>query len=176
MAEYVRSAPETAPDRTQVETEKARVYRPVLQSADSGIGWKELQAGVCRVMQDYCGRDKSETVLLAGLEWLRSIEESEAARTYARNPHELWRTLEVMVRMTVGEMIMEASLARQESSQDLDFWRIDYPETASADSRRYILTRLEDGAVRTRELPLGFWLKEPYSADYAENYRLHSAP
>jgi succinate dehydrogenase/fumarate reductase flavoprotein subunit len=178
MAEYVRSAPEPMVDREQVEAERERVYRPVLQEAgrDGGIGWKELQAGVCRIMQDYCGRDKSEAVLLKGLEWLRSIEESEAARACARNPHELWRTLEVMVRMTVGEMIMQAAMARRASSKDLDFWRVDFPETDPPGCEKFILTRLEDGVVRIRALPLGFWLEEPYAPDYAENYRLHSAP
>jgi succinate dehydrogenase/fumarate reductase flavoprotein subunit len=142
----------------------------------NGIGWKELQAGVCRVMQDYCGRDKSEPVLLRGLDWLRSITESEASRAVARNPHELWRTLEVMVRMTVGEMIMHASLARRASSRDLDFWRLDCPEVDPPEWKKFVTTRVDGDAVRVGELPLGFWLEEPYASEYAENYRLHSAP
>jgi len=161
-----------------VETEKARVYRPVSADGNSAgtLGWKELQAGACRVMQDYCGRDKSEPVLLRGLEWLRSIEESEAARVRARNPHELWRTLEVMVRMTVGEMIIHASLARRASSRDLDFSRIDYPDVDPPEWKKFVTTRLEGDQVRTGALPVGFWLKEPFASDYAENYRAHSAP
>lgn len=178
MAEYIRTAPQQAPDRGQVELDRARVYRPVSAGSQSngGIGWKELQAGVCRVMQDYCARDKSETVLRKGLEWLQSIRESEAARAHARNPHELWRTLEVMVRMTVGEMIMHASLARHGSSRDLDFWRVDYPNEDPPEQRKFIVTRLDGEEVRARELPLGFWLQPPYAPDYAENYHLHSAP
>ena len=126
-------------------------------------------------MQDYCGRDKSEQVLLQGLEWLRSIAESEAARVQARNPHELWRTLEVMVRMTVGEMIMHASLARRASSRDLDFWRIDYPDVDPPGWKKFVTTRLEGDEVRVGELPLDFWLKEPFAPDYAVNYHRHSA-
>jgi len=171
VAEYVLTAPEPVVDRAQVESEKERVYRPVMRS--SGIGWKELQAGVSRVMQDYCGRDKSGPVLDKGLEWLVSIRESEAARAYARNPHELWRTLEVMVRMTVGEMIIHASLARRASSRDLDFWRVDYPEVDPPEWKKFVTTRLDDGVVRMGELPLGFWLEEPYASSYADNYRLH---
>ena len=115
-------------------------------------------------------------MLLRGLDWLRSIGESEAERAVARNPHELWRTLEVMVRMTVGEMIMQASLARRASSKDLDFWRVDYPEVDPPGSEQFVTTRLEGEAVRVGELPIGFWLEEPFAPDYAENYRLHSAP
>ncbi|GAI10231.1 unnamed protein product [marine sediment metagenome] len=98
-------------DRKQVEEEKTRVYAPVKRKGD--MGWKELHAGICRIMQDYCGEYKSEQILKMGLWWLNSIRESEAQRTYARNPHELWRTLECLSRLTVGEMIMHASLARK---------------------------------------------------------------
>jgi succinate dehydrogenase/fumarate reductase flavoprotein subunit len=178
VAEYVRSAPTPLIHQAQVEAEKERVYRPVTldRVRGSGIGWKELQAGVCRVMQEYCGRDKSEALLRRGLEWLRSIRESEASRAVARNPHELWRTLEVMARMTVGEMIMHASLARKASSKDLDFWRLDYPEVDPPEWRKFVTTRLEGEAVQIAYLPIGFWVQEPYLPDFAENYRLHSAP
>jgi succinate dehydrogenase/fumarate reductase flavoprotein subunit len=124
-------------------------------------------------MQDYCGEYKNQETLEMGLGWLASIRESEAARAYARNPHELWRTLEVMVRMTVGEMIIHASLARRASSRDLDFWRLDYPEIDPPEWKKFITTRLHDGVVRVGELPLGFWLEEPYAPSYTENYRLH---
>ena len=177
VAEYVRTVSAQVVDRAQVETEKERVYRPVTRSGAGGIavgiGWKELQAGVSRIMQDYCGRDKSAPVLEKGLEWLASIRESEAARAYARNPHELWRTLEVMVRMTVSEMIIHASLARKASSEDLDFWRTDYPVANSPEWKKFITTRLEGGVVRVGGLSLGFWLEEPYASSYEENYRLH---
>ena len=48
-----------------------------------------------------------------GLRWLNSIRESEASRVYARNPHELMRTLECLTRLTVGEVMMQASLKPQ---------------------------------------------------------------
>ncbi len=127
-------------------------------------------------MQDYCGRDKSETVLASGSRVAPVHQGERGGAGVARNPHELWRTLEVMVRMTVGEMIMHASLARRASSRDLDFWRVDYPEVDPPEWKKFVTTRLDGEAVRMGELPLGFWLEEPYAADYAENYRLHSAP
>ena len=83
-----------------------------------GIGWKELQAGVCRSHAGLLRARQERAGARPGSRMAdRSIRESEAARAYARNPHELWRTLEVMVRMTVGEMIMHASLARRASSR-----------------------------------------------------------
>jgi len=103
-AAYTMTAGDPVIDRNQIDAEKARVYEPVGREGD--IGWKELQAGICRIMQDYCGEFKGEETLKMGLWWMNSIKESEASRTSVRNPHELARYLECMVRMTVGEIIM----------------------------------------------------------------------
>ena len=70
-----------------MEKEENRIYAPIKR--ESGISWKMFQAGLCRVMQDYCGDYKSEETLRIGLKWLASIKESEAADVHARNPHEL---------------------------------------------------------------------------------------
>lgn len=159
-------------DRKQVDKEKTRVYAPV--NRKDGIGWKELQAGISRIMQDYCGEYKSEEILETGLRWLDSIRESEAANAYARNPHELWRTLECMERLTVGELIMHACLARKASSAALDFKRIDYPEMDPPEWNKYVVIRLEDGEVKVGELPFNYWLLPPNAPTYGENYRQHA--
>ena len=91
--------------------EKARVYAPVRRT--SGIDWKELNAGACKVMQDYCAAVKSETLLKLGLKWFDEVWRGEAASTFARNPHELVRVLEVFNIITNGEMIMEGCRARK---------------------------------------------------------------
>ena len=38
----------------------------------NGMGWKELKAGLCKIMQDYCGESKSEETLRMGLRWSRA--------------------------------------------------------------------------------------------------------
>jgi hypothetical protein len=63
-----------------------------------------------------------------GLRWLSSIRESEASTAFVRNPHELERTLECLTHITVGEIIMHASLARKASNSALEFKRLDYPK------------------------------------------------
>jgi len=170
-AAYSQTAVEPVIDRKQVEEEKARVYAPVKRKSD--IGWKELHAGICRIMQDYCGEYKGEETLKMGLRWLNSIRESEAARTYARNPHELIRTLECLSRITVGGMIMHASLARKASSAFLDFKRIDYPEVDPPEWNKFVTTRLENGEVKVGELPFNYWLLPPNAPAYEENYKRH---
>ena len=169
--EFAQTAPPPVVDRNQIAEEKARVYAPVKRK--EGIGWKELQAGLCRIMQDYCGEYKSGETLKIGLEWLKSIKESEVENVYARNPHELMRTLECSVRLTVGEMVMHASLARKASSAVLNFNRIDYPEVDPPEWRKYITTRLENGEVKVGELPLYYWLMPPNAPTYKENYEKH---
>jgi succinate dehydrogenase/fumarate reductase flavoprotein subunit len=170
-AAYALKAGEPVIDRRQVEEEKARVYAPVKRK--EGVGWKELQAGICRIMQDYCGEYKSEETLKMGLRWLDSIRESEASRAYARNPHELVRTLECLVRLTVGETIMHASLARKASSLPLDFKRIDYPQMDPPEWEKFVTTRLENGEVKVGELPFNYWLLLPNAPTYEENYKAH---
>jgi succinate dehydrogenase/fumarate reductase flavoprotein subunit len=171
-ADYSKAAKEPIIDRKQVEAEKSRVYAPVGRKGD--IGWKELQAGICRIMQDYCGEYKSDEILKTGLWWLNSIRESEAERTYVRNPHELWRLHECNVRLTIGEIIMHASLARKASSRFLGLKRIDFPEMDPPEWKKLVTIRLEDGQVKAGELPFDYWLQPPYAPTYEENYKLHS--
>ena len=109
------------------------------------MGWKELKAGLCRVMQDYCGEYKSEKILKLGLEMFRSISESEAATVYARNPHELARSLEALNHITLGEAIMHASLARKASSNRLGFKRLDYPQVDPPEWNKFVTVQTGQG-------------------------------
>jgi succinate dehydrogenase/fumarate reductase flavoprotein subunit/NAD-dependent dihydropyrimidine dehydrogenase PreA subunit len=169
-AVYARTAADPIIDRAQVEKEKARVYASV--SRKDGIGWKEVKAGLCRIMQDYCGECRSEETLNRGLWWLNSIKENEASMLYARNPHELVRVLECLTHITVGEMVIHASLGRKASSLLLAFNRIDYPERPK-EWNRFLTIKLENGTVKTGELPLNYCLLPPNAPTYGENYSLH---
>ena len=68
--------------------------RPVRRK--SGMDWKELNAGVCRVMQDYCGELKSEETLKIGLKWFDEIEAGEMQLAPAPETltsfHACWRS------------------------------------------------------------------------------------
>jgi succinate dehydrogenase/fumarate reductase flavoprotein subunit len=170
-AGYASNAALRPVDRRQVDEEKARIYAPALRKG--GIGWKELRAGLCRIMQDYCGEFKSEETLNMGLRWIRSIRESEAQSVFARNPHELCRALECETHMTIGEIVMQSSLARKASSVQLDFKRLDYPEVDPPEWNKIVTIRLDSGVIRTGELPLDYWLRSPYATSCTENYEKH---
>ena len=52
--------------------EKARVYAPIKRK--EGIEWKELHAGISRMMQYFCSEYKTEKLLTMGLDALNEIE------------------------------------------------------------------------------------------------------
>jgi succinate dehydrogenase/fumarate reductase flavoprotein subunit len=155
-ADYARTAGASVAEEKQVADEKARVYAPVQRN--SGMGWKELKAGLCKIMQDYCGEYKSEKTLKMGLDWLKSISESEAASVCARNPHELARSVECLTHITLGEMVFNAALNR-------------LADKTPAVNRTL---RLEKGKIKSGEQSFRWWLKPPYASTYAENFAKHS--
>jgi len=171
-AAYASTVDQSIPDRKQIDAEKARVYQRIGQKGD--VGWKELNMGVARVMQIYCGAYKSERMLQTGLWWLDSVRHSEASKTYVRNPHELERYLECLTRMTLSEVIIHASLARKASSNVLDFHRVDYPTMDPRDWRKYITLKLQDDKVVTGDLPLNYPLQAPFASTFKENYEAHA--
>ena len=164
-ADYVVGVGEPLVDRRQVEVEKKRVYAPVERK--NGMDWKELNAGVCRVMQDYCGELKNEELLKIGLKWFDELEAGEAATAFARNPHELSRLLEVFNIMTNGRMIMEACRARKASNTYLGFTRLDYPEVDPPEWQKWVTVKQDGGKVCVDELALD------YHGDLKKNYESH---
>ena len=134
----------------------------------NGIEWKELNAGACKVMQDYCAAVKSETLLKIGLKWFEEIEAGEATMAFARNPHELVRVLEVFNIITNGQMIMEASLARKASNSSLGFTRSDFPQINRPEWQKWVTVRQDQGKPKTGDLALD------YQGDLEKNYAAHS--
>ncbi len=171
-ADYARSIKATNPDGRQVAKEKERVYRPVKASPE-GVGWKELNAAIARVMGDYCGQYKNEMTLKMGLRLLNELKENEAVSAFAANPHELGRMVECFSLLDVGESLLQSSLARKCSSVYLDFHRLDYPEMDVKEWEKLLPIHKEKDGIKVRELPLDYHLKAPYAGDYEDNYRKH---
>ncbi len=171
-AEYAKTAPEPVADKQQVEAEKTRAYSALKQGKE-GNGWKEINAAIARIMRDYCGQYKNEQTLNLGLRLLNELKTTELASAYASNPHELGRLLECHSLITVGELVIKASLERKASNSILDFHRLDYPAMNPPEWNKLLPIRQEDNKVSVRELPLDFHLKAPYASSYEENYQKH---
>jgi succinate dehydrogenase/fumarate reductase flavoprotein subunit len=163
-AEYSRRVDEPLISKKQVDEEKARVYVPITRR--DGIEWKELNAAICRVMQNYCSEPKNEELMRIGSLWLKDLEGNEATKASVDNPHKLMRTLEVMDILTCSQMVIHASLARKASSRFLSFIRLDYPLLDPPEWHKWITIRLANGEVEIGELPIDFWgpLEENYEA------------
>jgi succinate dehydrogenase/fumarate reductase flavoprotein subunit len=116
----------------------------------------------------------SEGALRLGLRRLAELRHSELERGYAANPHELGRVLECHTMLTVGEMVIHASLARRASSENLGFMRLDYPTVDPPEWHKLLPIRLGSEGVTTRELPVDYHLRPPYASTYEENYVAHS--
>jgi succinate dehydrogenase/fumarate reductase flavoprotein subunit len=164
-AEYATRAAPPNVDRSQIDEEKARVYAPVYRK--DGIDWKQLNIAVCQIMQVYCGDVRNEESLNIGLQWFDELRKHEANDVCARNPHELARAMEALSLMTLGEMIMHASLARKASSAWLDFRRSDYPAIDPPGWHKLITLESVDGRLNIGEMATDYY------GDLKENYETH---
>ncbi len=171
-AAYAKMAPEPAIDRNQVDKEREFAYNATRRSKE-GNGWKEINTAIARIMRDYCGKYKNELTLNLGLRLLNELKTTELASAYASNPHELGRLLECRSLISVGELVMKASLERKACNSILDFYRLDYPALDPADWNKLLPVRQENDKVKVRDLPLDFHLNAPYAATYEENYLKH---
>jgi len=172
-ADYALNSREPAISKDQIALEKARVYAPIKRS--QGIEWKELHAGISRMMQYFCSEYKTEKLLTMGLDALNEIERDFVPKLYALDPHKLMRSLEDLSLLTFSQLILHASLARKASSRYLNFQRIDYPQMDPPEWHKWITLKLEDGKIKIGELPIDYWgnLKENWEAhnkDYTGVY------
>jgi succinate dehydrogenase/fumarate reductase flavoprotein subunit len=164
--DYARQVDHGAVSKQQVAKEKVRVYAPVKRS--EGVDWKELHAGITRVMQYFCSEYKTENLLNMGLGSLKEIEEKWVPKLYALDPHKLMRSLEDLSILTSAQMIMYASLARKASSQSLEFYRIDYPVVDPPEWNKFITLKQENEDVKVGEKQLD------YAGNLMTNYEAHN--
>jgi len=153
---HARNKEHAAIDDGQITRERQRVYAPLADKPDS-IDWKELNAGIARVMQNYCGELKNAELLSLGETWLADIQANEVSRVSADNPHKLMRTLDVMDILTCAQMIVAASQQRKASSSTLHFSRLDYPQMDPPDWQKFVVIRRGEKGIESSYRPHGFW-------------------
>ncbi len=152
--------------REQIDAEKARVYAPIKRSA--GIEWKELHAGLARIMQYYCSEFRTERLFNMGLWAIDKMEKEAVPQLYALDPHKLMRSMEDLFLIEHAKIILHASLARKASSFPLGFERIDYPEVDPPEWDKFSTIKLENNEVKIDYIPQEFW------GNMKENYEKHN--
>lgn len=162
-------------DAEQIRKEKERCYAPVNREVKGDVGWKEMNYGLSKLMQDYCGPEvKTDTTLEMGIRRLNDLKDTEGERTYANNPHELVRLLEVFSLIDLGKLIMETCLARKASSRLLNFKRLDYPEVDPKEWDCFVTVRQENGKVVSEKLSKRYYLEPPYADNLEANYQKYA--
>lgn len=114
-AEYVKAVEWSDVSKDPLIKEKQQLYSEIMERED-GAYWKEAASTLQNIMNDYCGLTvRSETMLTAGLTYLRQLRESARNSLAAANSHELMRALEVLDLIDVGEPMFLMALNRKET-------------------------------------------------------------
>jgi succinate dehydrogenase/fumarate reductase flavoprotein subunit len=169
-AQYAKRIGKAFPDKLQVRSERERILRPLNNNPTDSIGWKELNLGISKVMKNYCGELKYDDLLKTGLQQLEDFGQNVLSRTFAYNPHELMRLLEVYDILTVSSIILNACLLRKSSSKPLNFIKPGQPE--KADDHKLITLRQVNGSIISTELKVDFYggLRENYEKNNKEYF------
>ena len=88
---------------------------------------------------------------------MNTYENEMVPQLSCANPHDLMRTHEVLDILQVAKMIMQACLFRKSSSDELHFYRSDYPEKDPEQDRCFITIRQENGKAVRGEIPLDYY-------------------
>lgn len=106
--------------------EREKLYADILGRGEQGAHWKEANGTLQSIMKDYVGyEERSETMLTAGLCYVRQLREMACRQLGAENAHELMRVLEVLDMIDLAEPVILMSRNRKET-RDLHR-RPDYP-------------------------------------------------
>ena len=98
-----------------VVREYARFCSRVM-ARENGPSWQEANLALQQIMNDYAGTGvRSETLLTAGLTYLRDLKRKAVATMKADDSHTLMRCLETIDLMECGEVIFLAALERKET-------------------------------------------------------------
>lgn len=126
--------------RAKIEEKKQLIDQ--LRGREHGPDWEETNIALQQVMYDYAGSVRNEALLNQGLSHLRRLKEKADTTMIARNQHELWRCLEVLNMLDIGELVFLMAFDRKET-RGLHV-RPDYPFTNPMLDKAHII-RLRDG-------------------------------
>jgi hypothetical protein len=118
-------------------------------------------------MQNYCGDIKHDTLLDIGLSVIQDYEKNFLSETFAYNPHELTRLLEVFNILTISQIILHACKARNKNSKSLCFTKAGSLEERPSEAHLIVLKNKRE-KVKVRRLPIDFY------GDFKENYEKYN--
>ena len=127
--------------------ERAALYSDILDRG-TGPSWKEANLALQQIMADYAGVEiRSETLLKAGLKYLKDLKDKTIGSITADNAHTLMRGLETIDLMDCGEIIFRTALERKETRGM--HRRSDFPFTNPLLQDKFLTIWQTKGRVRT---------------------------
>ncbi|OGO00457.1 MAG: hypothetical protein A2Y90_05355 [Chloroflexi bacterium RBG_13_52_12] len=118
-----------------------------------GMHWREVELAVQNVVNYYAGNTREKKTLKRGIERLNDIKKNAIFK--AENPHELTRCLEVQSIIDNAEMVLNASLERQESRRaPFGFIRADFPEQDDARWLAFLALKKCEGTIKFSKIPI----------------------
>ncbi len=144
----VKYAKEVKPpdvEKVKAKIEEKKSLFEEIRSREVGANWKEVNVALQQIMYDHAGSIRSETLLKAGLNYLRRLKEKTYATMVAGNQHELMRCLEVLNLLDVGEVTFIAVNERKETRGR--HIRPDYPFTNPILEKLLIIKKVDGKPV-----------------------------
>jgi succinate dehydrogenase/fumarate reductase flavoprotein subunit len=129
-------------DEEEMESVKETLTRLISESP--GAPWTEAQAALQNLMSDYGGLKRSATMLAAGRSCLRTLRKRAREELRARHPHELYRCLEVLNLIDIGEMVLASALEREETRFYPEHHRVDFPRQDDTNWRAFLTIRKQE--------------------------------
>ncbi len=122
--------------------EKGSMIQGML-NREQGPDWKETNIALQQIMQDYVGLVRTETLMSAGLSYVKRLKEKATSSMVARNRWELTRALETLNLLDLGELVFLAARERKETRALHN--RPDYPLTDPVLDGKAIFVKQVDG-------------------------------
>jgi len=133
-------------EESRLVQDRLKLYSEILQR-EAGPSWKEANLTLQQIMSDYAGITvRSETLLKAGLKYLRDLKKKTLMTLLAENSHTLMRCLETLDLIDCGEAIFLTALERKET-RGLHV-RSDFPFTNPLLQEKFLTIQQERGEVR----------------------------
>jgi succinate dehydrogenase/fumarate reductase flavoprotein subunit len=130
-------------EKNPVVQEKAE-FCTALMERENPASWQEANLTLQQIMLDYAGVEvRSETLLSAGITYMRRLRERSKGEVGAYNSHTLLRALESFDLMDVGESVMLTALERKETRAMHK--RSDYPFTNPLLGEKFLTIHQEKG-------------------------------
>ena len=142
-ADYARDVSLLGDDRGKAEIDTKKEWIQKLMDRRQGPDWREVNVALQQLMQDYAGVVRSETLLTAGLDYLRRMRRKVDQSMIARNRWELTRCLETLNLLDLGELVFIGANARKETRALHK--RTDYPLTDPVMDGKEIFIRKKNG-------------------------------